>query len=84
MSFLQLEIPDHLLIAINETEESLRNELKYEFAKQLYTKGKFTVSKAAEFASLDVKSFMQKISIEGIPVIDYDSNDLESEVSFLK
>ncbi|MDF3821819.1 hypothetical protein P3G55_18080 [Leptospira sp. 96542] len=42
------------------------------------------MSQAAEFSSLDVQSFMQKISKDGIPVIDYDSNELDSEVSHLR
>ncbi|TGK51723.1 UPF0175 family protein, partial [Leptospira kanakyensis] len=33
---------------------------------------------------LDLKTFMQKISRDGIPVIDYDSDDLDSELSLLK
>ena len=84
MSLLQIEIPDHLFLAINETEDSLKNDLKFEFAKHLFTKGRFTLTQAAEFSSLDLKTFMQKISQDGIPVIDYDSDDLDSELSLLK
>jgi predicted HTH domain antitoxin len=84
MSLLQIEIPDHLFLAINETEDSLKNELKYEFAKLLFNKGKLTLEQSSEFTSLDIKTLMQKLSRDGIPVINYDSDDLESEVSLLK
>lgn len=84
MSLLQIEIPDHLLLAINETEDSLTNDLKFEFAKHLFSKARFTLAQAAEFSSLDIRTFMQKVSKDGIPVIDYDSDDLDSELSLLK
>jgi predicted HTH domain antitoxin len=83
MSLLQIEIPDHLFLAINETEDSLKNELKYEFAKLLFNKGKLTLEQSSEFTSIDIKTLMQKLSRDGIPVINYDSDDLESEVSLL-
>lgn len=83
MSLLQIEIPDHLFLAINETEDSLKNELKYEFAKLLFNKGKLTLEQSSEFTSIDIKTLMQKLSRDGIPVINYDSDDLVSEVSLL-
>ncbi len=83
MSLLQIEIPDHLFLAINETEDSLKNELKYEFAKLLFNKGKLTLEQSSEFTSIDIKTLMQKLSRDGIPVINYDLDDLVSEVSLL-
>jgi predicted HTH domain antitoxin len=84
MTTLALDIPDHLLIVLNESEDSLKLDIKYEFSKNLFKKGKFTLSQGAEFAGIDLKEFMNKISRDGIPVIDYPSEDLNKELEFLK
>lgn len=84
MSFLQIEIPDHLLISMNETVDSLKQDIKFEFAKKLFQKQKLTISQASEFCSLNIKEFMNRLSQDGIPVIDYDPDELEREVTKLR
>lgn len=84
MSLLNIEIPDHLIIALNENEDNLKNDLLFEFARSLVQKGKFSVSQGAEFTSMKLNDFMNKLSINGVSVIDYDSSDLENELEVLK
>jgi predicted HTH domain antitoxin len=84
MSLLNIEIPDHLIIALNKNEETIINDLLFEYAQGLVQKGKLSTAQGAEFSSMRLNDFMNKMSINGSPVIDYDPDDLENELQILK
>ena len=79
MPKIELEISDDLLLALNEDEKEFEKTIKLYTALQLYREHKLTLGQAAELADLNKDEFMMLCGRHGIPVINYDSNDLESE-----
>ena len=55
-------------------------DLKYEYAKKLIKESKLTISQGAELSEISVVEFLLRLSSEGIPVIDYSTDELVNEV----
>lgn len=76
---MSLTISDEILEAADLTEQDLRIEL----AVTLYSRGKLSLGKAAEFAEVPIAEFLRRMSDRGIP-LNYDAADLEQDLRTLE
>lgn len=54
-----------------------------ERAVKLFTRGEISVGRAARIAGLDREAFMQALGERGIPVVNDDAVDLDTEIALL-
>jgi predicted HTH domain antitoxin len=63
-------------------KEETAAAMSREYAMKMFHQGKLTLVQSAELCGLDIYDFMAALSQAGIPVIDYDPQDLEKELSY--
>jgi len=68
---LVLEIPDSVEVDLQE--------LRMILAAQLYGRGHLAMGKAAAFAGLDKRVFMERLGKYGVSVFNYPASDLEAD-----
>ncbi|MBX2980111.1 MAG: UPF0175 family protein [Flavobacteriales bacterium] len=69
---LILEIPDSVEVDLQE--------LRMMLAAQLYDRGQLAMGKAAAFAGLDKRAFMERLGKYGVSVFNYPATDLEQDL----
>ena len=81
---LSISIPEDILIALNETEAELGQDMKVYSALWLYQKGKLTIGKASELAGIDRFSFENLLAKNQIPISQLTEEDVENDVLKLR
>ena len=81
---ISISIPDDILIALNESEEELSQDMKVYTAIWLYQKGKLSIGKASELAGMDRYSFETLLSENQIPISRMTVEDIEADVRKLR
>jgi len=71
MEVLNIKIPDHIDIEMNE--------LKFTLASTLYEKGKLSLGQAAEMAGYSKRTFMELLGQYNVSVFNYGSEELEED-----
>jgi predicted HTH domain antitoxin len=84
MQTLTIPISEAILTAANMDKDELAEGMKREYAMKLFRQGKLTLAQSAELCGLDIYNFMSVLSQAGIPVIDYDPQELEKELSYFQ
>lgn len=73
---LAIDIPDNIFYGINQTPQSLTKLMKEKLALELYKLHQISLSQGAKMLSMDIYTFMELVSQNGIAVIDdYDILD---------
>ncbi len=70
-----------LFVAVPLDEELLRSGVHVALAIKLFQEGAISLGKAAKLAQLDYESFVDKLTALGIPIVDYPSEELDTEVA---
>jgi predicted HTH domain antitoxin len=65
---------------MNMNTDEIIASMRKEYGLKLYHKGKLTLSQSAEFSGMNVYDFMSLLALSGIPVIDYNAEELENEL----
>lgn len=78
---LILEIPEEILYTLNEDKSGFIKLLKSTTAIELYRSHKLSIGKSAELAEMKLVDFMFELSKHDVPVIDYDADDFQKEIS---
>jgi predicted HTH domain antitoxin len=81
MTNVQFEVPEDILYALNENIVEFTLEMRLFTALQLFGKHKLSFGKAAMLAGIDKDRFMVELDRYGIPLIDYDPDELENELA---
>ncbi len=81
---IELDIPADVSVAINESEQELKNQIKTAFALALYQNEKLTLGKAAQLAGLSRFEFELVLAKNKIPVSNLTLEDVEADLSKLK
>jgi predicted HTH domain antitoxin len=76
-----IELPNDIVEF--QSIEIVKQDLALAYAMLLYKKGKITLSKGAHLAGLNLMSFMQFCSINGVAVIDDTEEDFLSEIAMI-
>ncbi len=81
---IELEIPSDLSLAMNESEQEIKDHLKLALAFMLYQQEKLTIGKAAQLAGLLRYEFELALSKNKIPISNLSINDIESDIQKLQ
>ena len=75
---LVLDVPEYFAVDFTPTE--LVEKIKLYSALIMFRSGQISAGAACEFAEIDRYSFLSACKRHGISTVDYDGNELESEV----
>lgn len=81
MKKLELNIPENVLLAINEKPEEFVKDIKIYIAINLFKRGKLSLGKAIEFAEVTRWEFMRFLSEEKISIFNYSSSELSEDLT---
>jgi predicted HTH domain antitoxin len=54
--------------------------IQKEYGLKMYREGKWTLNQSAEFCGMNLYDFMSLLTLSGIPVINYNTEELENEL----
>ncbi len=77
---IYFEIPEDILISLNQDRDEFTKHSRLYTAMQLFKNHKLSSGQAAELAGIDKFQFWAELNKNGIPLIDYDPSELESEL----
>jgi predicted HTH domain antitoxin len=80
---IAIPISDSIVAALKMSAAEIADLMRRESAFKLYKDGSLTLKQGADLCGIDLYDFMNLLSEAGIPVIDYDPEELEAEVSAL-
>jgi len=81
---ITIDFPSDILLALNETEEELKERIKTSLAMRLYRLQKLTIGKAAQLSGLSRFEFETMLSENGIPISNLTIKDVTDDVKKLK
>jgi predicted HTH domain antitoxin len=84
MQTLTIPISEAILTAANMDKDEMVEGMRLEYAMQLFRQGKLTLVQSAELCGLGLYDFMSLLSQTGVPVVDYDPQELENELSYFQ
>lgn len=77
-----MQVPDRYLL--NQDAAELGQRIKLSAALFMFRSGELSAGAAAELAEVDRFTFAAECNRHGIPVVDYPSEDLETEMAALR
>lgn len=79
---ITLQVPDRYLL--NQDAAELGRRIKLSAALLMFRSGELSAGAAAELAEVDRFTFAAECNRHGIPVVDYPSEDLSTELAALR
>lgn len=73
-------MPKKFILEVPDSVEVDMQELRMMLAAQLYDRGQLAMGKAAAFAGLDKRTFMERLGKYGVSVFNYPASDLEQDL----
>ena len=83
-ALISFNIPEYLLITLNQNKEEFIIESRLYIAMQLFKNHKITYGQGAEIAGIDKYDFIKQLGKNGIDFINYDPSELEKELEYLR
>ena len=80
MSQLNIEYPDTIPDALQQTKKQFENEAKMAMAVKLFEMKRLSSGMAAKLVGLDRVTFLLNLHRYGIPAIDLDDDELKQEI----
>jgi len=81
---ITIDIPSGILLALNETEAELQQNIKASLAVRLYRLEKLTIGKAAQLAGLSRFQFETLLSEHEIPISMLTIEDVREDIKKLR
>ena len=81
MVSVTIPIMESVLSALKMSEAEIAALMRRESAIKLYQDGTLTLKQGADLCDVDLYDFMEILSAANIPIIDYNPEELEAEVS---
>lgn len=81
---ISFDVPDDILLALNETENDLKKRVKIALGIQLYKLQKLTIGKAAQLSGISRLEFETELSNNNIPISNLSEADVLSDIEKLK
>ena len=81
---ITIEFPSDILVALNESETELKQQIKISLAMRLYSLQKLTIGKAAQLSELSRFEFETLLSENVIPISNLTINDVNRDNNKLK
>jgi predicted HTH domain antitoxin len=81
---ITIDFPSDILLALNETENDLKKDIKISLAIRLYRLQKLTIGKAAQLSGLTRYDFETLLSENNIPISNLSLDDIVNDSQKLK
>ncbi len=81
---ISIDFPADILLALNETENELKQRIKIALAIQLYKLQKLTIGKAAQISGLSRLQFETILSENEVPISNLTIGDVIDDIEKLK
>ncbi len=81
---LKIDIPNDILILLDETESDFILDMKHYTAAFLFQKGKLTIGKAAELAGMSRIEFEQFLGNNRLPISNLTIDDIHNDLDLLE
>lgn len=81
MVMLNFEIPDEILHSLGMSSTEFANKMRLYSALQFFKDRKLSLGKAAMLAGMEKVQFVLELDKFEIPLINYDSEELEQELA---
>ena len=81
---ISVDFLNDILLALNESENDLKNRIKLTLAIQLYKLQKLTVGKASQLSGLSRLEFEKELSKNKISISNLNEEDVLSDIEKLK
>lgn len=81
---ITIDFPSDILLALNETENELKKDIKISLAIRLYRLQKLTIGKAAQISGLTRYDFETLLSENDIPISNLSLDDIVNDSQKLK
>jgi predicted HTH domain antitoxin len=79
-----IELPDDILLALNESESDLKDRIRLVLAIHLFTKEKLTIGKAAQLCGMSRFAFEQELSRYQVPISNLTMEDVLGDIEKLQ
>lgn len=81
---IAIELPNDILLALNENESELKQRIKLTLAIELYKNEKLTIGKASQLCGLNRLDFEKELSKSKVPISNLNEDDIFSDIEKLK
>ena len=81
---ISIDFPSDIFLALNETENEIKQRIKTSLAIRLYKLEKLTIGKAAQVSGLSRLQFETLLSENEIPISNLTIDDVISDIEKLK
>ncbi len=81
---ISIDIPADIFLALNETENELKQRIMVELAIRLYKLKKLTIGKAAQISGLSRLQFETILSENEVPISNLTIDDVINDIEKLK
>ena len=81
---ISVDVPSDILIALNESEQELKDHFQVAVAMMLFQEGKLTLGKAIQLSGLTRFEFEKSLSKNKIPVSNLSVEQIMSDAGKLK
>lgn len=81
---ISIDIPNDILLALNETANDLKKRIKLTLAIELYKKQKLTIGKAAQLSEMSRLEFETELSNQKISISNLRKEDVFRDLEKLK
>ena len=81
---ISIDLPSDVLLALNESEHELKQDIKIALAVRLYNLQQLTIGKAAQVAGVSRLAFETLLADYGVPVSNLNFEDVLSDYQKLR
>ena len=81
---ISIDLPSDVLLALNESESELKQDIRVALAIRLYNLQKLTIGKAAQVAGVSRLTFETLLANYGVPVSNLNFEDVLSDYQKLR
>ena len=83
MKMTELNMPEDILYALNETKNDFIKKMRLYAAMEFYKMQKLSMGKASELAEMNKTDFMFELGKYEIAAINYDEDDFKEETEWI-
>jgi predicted HTH domain antitoxin len=81
MQTVTISIADAILSSVNMDKDEMAQAMCVELALKLFREGKLSLEQSAELCKMNIYDFLSVLSRAGVPVINYEPEELEKEIA---
>ena len=83
MTEVIIPVADNILTSLNMEVNEIAYSMREEFALKSFRNGKITLAQGADLCGINIYDFISNVSKAGIPIIDYNIDDVDKELKQL-